>query len=118
TVVLTLTSLFALLSLQILKRMKEVAVRRVLGASGSSIAYLLNRNFVLILTLGALAGSTTGAILTNVLLDGIFKLNRGVSAAALIHSTLVLLCQPPPAAEIMLGRTIKPNPAEVLKIDS
>lgn len=115
TIVLTLTSLFALLSLHTLKRMKEVAVRRVLGASGSSIAYLLNRHFALILVLGVLTGCLGGMVLTNTLINGIFKINNGVSINALIFSAAGFAALAALAVGAVLWRTLKANPAEILR---
>lgn len=115
TIILTLTSLFALLSLHTLKRMKEVAVRRVLGASGGSIAYLLHRHFAVILALGVLMGCFAGVALTNALINSIFKINNGVSTSALLVSAAGFAVMAAAAVSVVLWRALRANPAEVLR---
>ncbi len=115
TIILTLTSLFALLQLHTLKRMKEVAIRRVLGASGGSIAYLLHRNFIFLLVAGMAAGCLAGMGLTNVFMNSIFKINTGVSADALVFSAAGFAVLAALAVGTVLWRVMRTNPAEVLK---
>jgi putative ABC transport system permease protein len=115
TILLTLTSLFALLSLHLQKRRKEVAIRRVLGASEGAIAVLLNRHFALILLLGIALGCAAGAALTQVLISGIFRINNGIEAGVLVFSSLGLLLLALLAAGIMWWQALRSNPAEVLR---
>ena len=43
-----LTGLFSLVSLNVLKRAKEIAVRRVLGATPGNISYTINKYYILV----------------------------------------------------------------------
>jgi putative ABC transport system permease protein len=49
SILISSVGLFGLTSLVIAKRTKEIAVRKVLGASASIIAFLLSRNFLLLM---------------------------------------------------------------------
>src|SRR5690606_1267375 len=49
--ILSGTGLFALVSLNIIRKMKEIGVRKVLGASVSNITRIINTEFVIILAI-------------------------------------------------------------------
>ena len=70
---LTISGLFALASLNILKRNKEIAIRRVLGAGVRHLAWLLNRNYLWFLLAGAFLGALGGRIFALALLNSISK---------------------------------------------
>jgi ABC-type antimicrobial peptide transport system permease subunit len=67
------TGLFALVSLNILKKMKEIGVRKVMGASGANIARVINAKFVIILTVSSVIGSTMGYFMTDKMMDAIWE---------------------------------------------
>lgn len=49
--------LFGLASLMVIRRRKEIGVRKVLGASSSGIVYLINREFTLLIVIAFLIGT-------------------------------------------------------------
>lgn len=69
---LSASGIFALASLNIAKRTKEIGIRKALGASISNIINLLNREFVIILVIAMILGSVGGYYLTNALLKEIY----------------------------------------------
>lgn len=69
---LSASGIFALASLNIAKRTKEIGIRKALGASISNIINLLNREFVIILIIAVILGSVGGYYLTNALLKEIY----------------------------------------------
>lgn len=64
--------LFALVSMTIARRTKEIGVRKVLGASVTSIVQLVNREFVILLIAGAGFGNIAGYYAINLLLGSIY----------------------------------------------
>ena len=69
---LSASGIFALASLNIAKRTKEIGIRKALGATIGNIVGLLNREFVIVLTIAAIVGSVSGYFLTNALLAEIY----------------------------------------------
>jgi cell division protein FtsX len=65
TLLLSASGLFALVSLDILRRRKEIGLRKILGASVWQVVSLLNRSFARIL----LAGFAVGSLLAYLLID-------------------------------------------------
>jgi putative ABC transport system permease protein len=69
---LSASGIFSLASLNIAKRTKEIGIRKALGASVTSVVTLLNREFIIILSLSVILGSAGGYYLTKALLDEIY----------------------------------------------
>lgn len=67
------TGLFALVSLNILKRRKELGVRKVLGASVASIVRVINGEFVVILFIASVIGGVSGYFMTDTTMDAIWE---------------------------------------------
>src|SRR5678810_1163737 len=53
SILLTATGLFALVSLTVMKKMKEIAVRKVAGARAKHILVLVNRGYFWVFVIGA-----------------------------------------------------------------
>lgn len=81
--VLSATGLFALLSLNILKRMKEIGVRKLLGASAQNIAGVINREFVIIMAIASLLGGGLGFMAGNTAMDAIWEYYKNIDLITL-----------------------------------
>ena len=66
--------------------MKEIGVRKVLGASVSNITRIVNTEFVVILLVASLLGSWASFTLTNSLMNSIWRYYQGVNAITFIIS--------------------------------
>jgi len=117
TLALTITGLFALVSLSILKRMKEIAVRRVLGASISNISFLVNRSYFFIILVGILLGSVVGGMAAFQFLNGIYSIHAGISSAVVGVAASITLLAVGSTIGIKIWQVMRMNPAEVLKGD-
>jgi len=67
------TGLFALVSLNILKKMKEIGVRKILGASTGNIARVINAEFFIIMLIASVLGCGLGYLLTDKMMDAIWE---------------------------------------------
>ena len=115
TMLLTITGLFALMSLSILKRMKEIAVRRVLGATVGNISYILNRNYFWVIIAGTVIGSGVGAWLSFILLDSIYNIHSGINSIMLTAAGVISLLVVFITIGIKVWQVMRMNPAKVLK---
>jgi putative ABC transport system permease protein len=92
SILLATTGLFALVSLTILKKTKEIAIRKVVGANGRHIFQLVLKGYFWLFLLSAVIGCYAGYSISKLLMDMIFRINAGVSSASLaISFTGVLL---------------------------
>jgi ABC-type antimicrobial peptide transport system permease subunit len=102
-------------SLTALKKMKEIAVRKVVGASPRHILVLINRGYLWIFLVAALLGCYAGLALTKLLLDLIFKVNNGVSTMSLIGSVAALFVIVAVTSGIKVWQAVKSNPVKMLR---
>lgn len=115
TFLLTITGLFALMSLNVLKLNKEIAIRRVFGASFADLSLLLNKNYLLIISAGILLGCTLGTWIAFQLLNSIYNIHAGMSTPLLLvaaGSTLLVVLL---TLGIKMIQVMKSKPAEILK---
>ena len=117
SVLLTATGLFSLVSLTVMKRMKEIAVRKVAGARAKHIMVLVNRGYFWVFLAGAALGCYGGYALTKLLLDMIFGVNSGISSSTLIYSVLVLFVIAGVTSGIKVWQAIRTNPVKLLRTE-
>ena len=87
---LSASCIFALASLYIAKRTKEIGIRKALGASVQNVIGLLNREFIVILILAGIVGSAAGYVLTDALLKEIYKFHVSVGIVTVVACTLYI----------------------------
>jgi putative ABC transport system permease protein len=94
SVIMAATSMFALVSLNVLKKSKEIAIRKVVGAEDKHIFQLVMKGYIWILLLSAIIGCYGGYALSKLLMDLIFRINAGVSSSSLAISFIgvLLIC--------------------------
>jgi ABC-type antimicrobial peptide transport system permease subunit len=115
SILLTATGLFALVSLTVMKKMKEIAVRKVAGARARHILVLVNRGYFWVFVVGAAVGCYGGYALTKLLLDMIFKVNAGIASSTLINSVLVLFIMAAITSGIKVWQAVRTNPVKLLR---
>ncbi|MFY0652254.1 MAG: ABC transporter permease [Cyclobacteriaceae bacterium] len=71
--VLSALGLFTLVSINLIKKTKEIGVRKVLGGSLGHIVYLISRGYIWLLLISSLVGVTLGYYLIDGLIASIFK---------------------------------------------
>ena len=91
TLLLSASGLFALVSLDILRRRKEIGLRKVLGASVWQVVALINGSFARIMAVAFVVGSLLGYLLVDKLIFRfIYAYHPPVGVGAFV-ATLVLL---------------------------
>jgi ABC-type antimicrobial peptide transport system permease subunit len=116
-ILLTTTGLFALVTLTALKKMKEIALRRVVGAAPQHVLVLINQNYFWIFIVSSILGCLGGWALTKLLLDLIFKVNSGVSVTALIGAVVALFVITACITSIKVWQAIRTNPVKLLRTE-
>jgi len=115
TILLTATGLFALVSLTTLKKMKEIALRKVVGARPRHILLLINKNYFLIFAVSALLGSLAGLAMTRMLIGMIFKINSGVGLDSLLWAVILLFLIAAVTSGIKVWEAVRTNPVKLLR---
>lgn len=114
-VLLSATGLFSMVTLNLIKRMKEIGVRKVLGAKIGNIAYVVNRQFMWILVIASILGSVGGYFLSDMLMGSIWAYYTEVTPVAIIGAFLLIVL----VSSITVGQRVysaaTANPAQTLK---
>ena len=117
SVLLTATGLFALVSLTVVKKMKEIALRKVAGAKGRHILVLINKGYIWIFIIGAGIGVYGGYALTKLLLNAIFKVNSGIATSTLVNAVIVLFVIAAITSGIKVWQAVRTNPVKLLRTE-
>ncbi len=115
SVLLTATGLFALISLTVLKKTKEIAIRKVVGANSKHIYRLVLKGYVLIFLLASALGCYAGYALSGLLMDMIFRINAGVSLPVIWISLVAVLLITTVTIAARVWAALRVNPTAVLK---
>jgi ABC-type antimicrobial peptide transport system permease subunit len=115
SILLTATGLFALVSLTVLKKMKEIAIRKVAGADPKHILVLVGKGYFWIFILAAFFGAYAGYSLSKLLLDMIFKTNNGIGGYTLLYAIGILFGIAAVTTGIKVWQASKTNPVKMLR---
>jgi putative ABC transport system permease protein len=88
---LSSTGLFTLVSLNIINRMKEIGVRKVLGASVINITRIINMEFMIILIIASIVGCWAGLGWTSTIMSTVWKYYQGVNILTFVIAMSILL---------------------------
>jgi putative ABC transport system permease protein len=112
---LSASGIYALASLNVQRRTKEIGVRKVLGASVASIVQLLNKDFAIILITGAIVGGVGGYYLTNALMNSLYAQHIEVGIATVILCGLAIFIIGISTTSQTIFKTAVTNPTETLR---
>jgi len=115
SIMLSAIGLYTLVSLNVIKRIKEIGIRKVLGASVLSIVQLLNRNFAGLLLIGAVLGSFSGYLVMDWLLDIIYAYRLPLNLWPLLFSVLLLVVVAATTVGAKVYNAAKVNPVDHLR---
>jgi len=88
--ILSVTGLFTLVSLNIIKKMKEIGVRKVLGASITNITRIINTEFIIILFISSLLGSAASYYAVDALMGSIWDYYQSATALTFVLSIFLM----------------------------
>lgn len=90
-IILSGTGLYTLVAITVIKKSKEIGVRKVLGASILAIFGLLNRGLLVMVMIAIFLGSVMGFYMSNLVLDLMFAYHINVSMGTMVISSLIIL---------------------------
>ncbi|HMG91827.1 MAG TPA: ABC transporter permease [Chryseolinea sp.] len=114
-VLMSTTGLFSLVSLNIVRKLKEIGVRKVLGASTGNIIWLIGLEFIIILSFAATLGSALGYLMVNKMMNAVWEYYLEVNYATLEICVAFLLSVAIATVGIKVFRTTLLNPVNVLR---
>jgi putative ABC transport system permease protein len=107
--------MFTLVSLNIVKKMKEIGVRKVLGASILNIAGVINKEFIINLGIATLLGGAAGYFMADSLMDSIWEYYLKLGIITLSISVLAILVVAFASVGYKTVSTASLNPTKTLR---
>jgi ABC-type antimicrobial peptide transport system permease subunit len=107
--------LFTLVSLNIEKKMKEIGVRKVLGASVANISGVINFEFMVNLGIATVLGGTAGYFAADLLMDSIWEYYMKLNVFTLMLSVSVMIVVAVAAVGYKTISTAMLNPTKTLR---
>ncbi len=113
--ILTAIGLFSLVSLSILKRTKEIGVRKVLGASVMQIVNTINREFILIVLISSVVGAAIGYFMSGLLMGSIWYYYQDATIFTLLISLLAIIVVSGATVGFKVVAAASANPVDSLR---
>ncbi len=88
---LSVIGLFSLMSLNIIKRIKEIGVRKVLGASVPNIVVTVSREFIVIILIASVLGSFAGYFMADMLMASIWTYYLPIGPLSFAFSISIMI---------------------------
>ncbi len=117
SVILSLVGLYTLVSLKVIKKTKEIGIRKVLGAPLSSIMRMINREFMIIIIISSILGSALGYYLAEMLLASVYEVYQGATLSSFILPTIIILAVSVLTISGKVYRAASMNPVDAIKYE-
>jgi ABC-type antimicrobial peptide transport system permease subunit len=114
---LSLIGMYNLVSLDIIRRTKEMGIRKIQGASVSLIMYLVSRKFLIVLFIASIIGCAGGYYLSNKLMDSIWDYFVEIKPGILILSASIMFVATLLTIIFKIGRAALRNPVDSLRYE-
>lgn len=112
---LSVAGIFALASINIGRRTKEIGIRKALGGNLNEIVGLLSKEFVVILGLAALIGGTGGYFLADILMDQIYAFHIEVKLASILLAVSIICISGLLTTSTTIYKAAGTNPVDSLR---
>jgi len=114
---LSLIGMYNQVSLDIIKRTKEVGIRKIQGAPVPVIMYLISRKFMLVLLVASIFGCAGGYFMSLQLMDSIWDYFVNISTGVLVFSVLIMAAATALTISIKVTRAAMRNPVDSLRYE-
>ncbi|SMD32807.1 MacB-like core domain-containing protein [Reichenbachiella faecimaris] len=115
--VLSCLGLFTLVSINLMKRVKEIGVRKVLGSSIGHIVYLINKDYFLLLLISSSLGVTFGYYLIDGLIAQIFTHYKAMDVITFATPILIIVLISLTIASLRTFKFAQVNPVTALRYE-
>ena len=114
---LSLIGMYNLVSLDIIKRTKEMGIRKIQGASVPLIMYLASKKFLIVLVVASILGCIGGYYLSVMLLDSIWDYFIDINIGILLIASAVMFTATIFTIAFKIVNAAKRNPVDSLRYE-
>lgn len=116
-IVLSCVALYTLVSLNILRRIKEIGIRTVLGSSHMGVNWLISKPFLIIVGFASISGGLGGYYLSNLLLESLWPVRVPINITSIALPVVSMLLLAYLILSIKILKTVLKNPVESLRYE-
>lgn len=117
-IILSAMGLFGLVSLFIIKKLKEYSIRKVLGANGTHIVKLVSRQFIILMSIALLVAAPLSYLMFDTLFAQVFPGSMDtVDISPFLLTTLILLGVIFVTISSHIIQVLRMNPVKNLKLE-
>lgn len=114
---LSATGLYSLLSLNVIRRMKEIGIRKIVGASVFNVTRVVNTEFVIILAVASILGALASYNWCSIIMDTIWKYHQPVNIWTLVSAVVLLFAVSLLTIAHKLYKVATMNPVDSLRME-
>jgi ABC-type antimicrobial peptide transport system permease subunit len=115
--VISCMGLFGLITVSIVKRMKEISIRKVFGASGKMIARILNTDVILILILSSVIATPLCYLMMSWYLDYAYEYHTPITVIPFIFAMVLIVVISLLTIVSQVYKAARSNPVDMLRIE-
>jgi ABC-type antimicrobial peptide transport system permease subunit len=116
-IVMSVSGLFSLVSIQLQKRTKELGIRKILGAPLTNIVFISSKLFLIILIVSFAIGSFMGSFLVNKLMDTVWEYYVAIDIRVISLSIIILFVIAVATVSLRIYKASITNPADALRYE-
>jgi ABC-type antimicrobial peptide transport system permease subunit len=116
-IVLSSLALYTLVSLNIIKRIKEIGIRTVLGSSYFGINMLISKPFIIIVALASISGGVGGYLLSSMLLKSLWPIHVSINTLSIGIPIILTFALAYSIISIRIYTTLTKNPVDSLRYE-
>ena len=114
-IIMSVSGLFALVSLNLQRRTKELGIRKILGASTWGIAVQAGKLFLIVMIISFVIGSLFGSVMVNAMMDGVWEYYVATDIRVISISVFVLFSIALITVATRIFNVVVANPADSLR---
>ena len=114
---LSLIGMYNLVSLDIIRRTKEIGIRKIQGAPVPLIMYLVSKKFLIVLIIASLLGCIGGYYMSDMLLDSIWDYFVQIKIGILILAASIMFAAILLTIIFKIGKAALRNPVDSLRYE-
>ena len=116
-IIMSVSGLYSLVSLNLQKRTKELGIRKILGASLTHMTFQVSKLFVVIMLFSFVVGSLLGSVMVNSLMNSVWEYYEAVNAVVISLAVIILLAIAMTTIGFKVRRSVVANPVDSLRYE-
>jgi putative ABC transport system permease protein len=116
-IIMSISGLYSLVSLNLQRRTKELGLRKLLGASLSHIVVQSGKMFMVIMVISFITGSMLGTFMVNAMMDSVWEYYEAVDGLVITLAISILVCIAVATIGYKIKRVATANPVDSLRYE-